>query len=58
MYNELKAVKSAVIDLSLLANTKTQASALLKLKIKLADLEECIEGKEHHERYSSYKDGM
>jgi hypothetical protein len=58
MYNELKAVKSAVIDLSLLSTTKTQASALLKLKIKLANLEECIDGKEHYECNTSFKDGM
>ena len=58
MYNELKAVKSAIIELSFLATTKTQAGALLKLKVKLADLEECIDGKEHYEKASSYKDGM
>jgi hypothetical protein len=58
MYNELKAVKNAVIDLSFVTTTRKQDAALLKLKKRVTDLEERLAGKEHYESMGDLKDGM
>ena len=58
MHNELKAVKNAVIDLSFVTTTRKQNAAILRLKKRVADLEDSLTGKEHYEVTYDFKDGM
>ena len=58
MYSELKAVKSALIDLSFVTTTKKQQAAILRLKKRVTDLEESLHGVHHTDSASDFKDGM